>query len=177
MPGPYGLSELIFGFRCTITKPCRTLKLVLLSIIKQMALSAMNYLINIARLLWFIMVAFCIVSLVHFYISVPVMVHVCNLFGMFTGRRCLCLQSFRHIGLPVLNVYDILHTVVVYIFVVYWCVRGDPCWQYLNILYFTFKFSLFVFVSEPVNVYWPGPVNIMLSSGFCPNPFLALDIQ
>jgi hypothetical protein len=50
---------------------------------------------------------------------------------------------------------------------------------YIEILYFTFIFSLFVFVSEPVNitVYWPDPVNIMFSSGFCPNSFLALDIQ
>jgi hypothetical protein len=50
--------------------------------------------------------------------------------------------------------------------------------QYI-ILYFTLIFSLFVFVSEPVHiaVSWPGPVNIMFSSGFCPNSFLVLDIQ
>ena len=55
---------------------------------------------------------------------------------------------------------------------------------YFFILYFTIILSLFVFVSEPVNilVYWsvnilvycPGPVNIMFSTGFCTNSFFCL---
>ena len=42
---------------------------------------------------------------------------------------------------------------------------------YLIILYFTFIFSLFVFVGEPVNIalYRLVPVHIMFSTGFCPN--------
>ena len=46
------------------------------------------------------------------------------------------------------------------------------------ILYFTIILSLFVIVSEPVNilVYWPGPVNILFSSGFYPNSFFVLDM-
>jgi hypothetical protein len=34
-------------------------------------------------------------------------------------------------------------------------------------------------LAHPVNilVYWPGPINMMFSSGFCPNSFFVLDIQ
>ena len=54
--------------------------------------------------------------------------------------------------------------------------------QPVNILvYYTLRlyFPNLSLLAQPVNilVYWPGPINIMFSSEFCPNLFFVLDIQ
>ena len=47
-------------------------------------------------------------------------------------------------------------------------------------VYYTlrFYFPYLSWLVQPINilVYGPGPINIMFSSGFCPNSFFVLDI-